>query len=259
MKLFYSYIKSLLSTGLLVSMLFFGACNNEDANDCVQAAGSIKSEERAVDVFSRILVNEGISLVVKQGDEYKLEVSSGANLLNDIDVEVVDNQLILTNNNVCNFFRDYDLTTIYVTTPTISEIRSATQREIRSDGVLEVEKLAVYSENYNNNEYLTSADIHLELKVASLQMVFNGISNMYVTGTAENLNINFASGNSRFEGRDFPVENATIYHRSSNDIVVNASVSLKGNIYSTGDVISVGNPESVDITEHYKGKLINED
>ncbi|WP_342155892.1 head GIN domain-containing protein [Joostella sp. CR20] len=243
----------------MLTIVLFCACNSEDANNCIQSAGSIIKEERVVDAFTRVLVNEGISLVVKQGEEFKVEVESGENLLNDIEATVEGNQLVLTNNNVCNLFRDYELTTIYVTAPNFTEIRSATQREVRSEGVITGDKLIVYSENYQNNEYLTSATISLNVDVNTFQIVFNGISNIFMEGKATNLSINFASGNSRFEGRDFPVENATIYHRSSNDIIVNASTTLKGDIYSTGDVISVGSPENIAINEHYKGKLIIEE
>ncbi|QLE01772.1 DUF2807 domain-containing protein [Galbibacter sp. BG1] len=247
----------------ILSVLLLGtaltSCDSENANDCIQSSGKIIKEERAVTPFSRILVNEEISLVLKQDSVYKVEVESGENLLNDIDVEVVENQLVLTNHNICNFFREYNNTTVYVSTPTISEIRSATQRDIISDGVLESEKLVVYSENYQNNEYLTSADFYLEVNVKSFQMVFNGISNMNISGEATNLNINMASGNGRFEGRGLSVENANIYHRGSNDIIVKASKTLSGDIYSTGDLISIGRPETVEVTEHYKGKLIIEE
>jgi len=243
----------------IIFLLIFTSCDSKDANDCIQASGTVVKEERPVTPFSKILVNEGVSMIIKQGDVYKVEIESGENLLNDIKVEVVDNQLILTDTNVCNYVREYDNTNIYVTAPTISEIRSATQREIYSDGVIEGERLVVYSENYQNNEYLTSANIYLDVNVTSFQIIFNGISNIFIDGTATNLNVNMASGNGRFEGRNFSVENATIYHRSSNDVIVKASKSLKGDIYSTGDVISVGTPESVQVNEHYKGKLIYED
>ncbi|WP_335964603.1 head GIN domain-containing protein [Galbibacter sp. PAP.153] len=247
-----------LITGLLLATVFLG-CNSEDANDCFQTAGTIVQEERPATDFSRILVNEGITMVIKQAPEYKVVVESGENLMNDIHTEVKDGQLILTNNNICNYVRKYEFTTIFVAAPDIAEIRSATQREIRSEGTITTDKLTVYSENYQNNEYLTSAAIYLNVDVNQFQIVFNGISNIYMTGKAKSLNINMASGNGRFEGRNFPVENATVYHRSSNDVIVKASTLLKGDIYSTGDIISVGIPQTVEIVEHYKGKLIYEE
>ncbi|MCX2679479.1 DUF2807 domain-containing protein [Galbibacter sp. EGI 63066] len=243
-----------------ITVLFFlSACNSESANDCFQSAGKMVKEERSVQPFTKILVNEGISMVIKQGETYKVEVESGKNLLNDITAEVIDGQLILTNENVCNYVRDYELTTFYVTAPEIEEIRSATQREIRSDGVLNLESLMVYSENWSENEYLTSGDLYLNLNVNSFRMVFNGLSNIHLTGSASSLNINMASGNGRFEGENFMVENAQVYHRGSNDLILNVQNSLKGNIYSTGDIVLVSRPETVEVEEHYQGRLVYRD
>lgn len=39
-------------------------------------------------------------------------------------------------------------------------------------------------------------------------------------------------------------------------MLVNPQVSISGNIYSLGDVISFNNPATIDVTEHYQGRLI---
>src|SRR5699024_4386370 len=138
-----------------------------------------------------------------------------------IQVQVVEGQLELINENDCNFFRDYNLTTIYVYCPDIDQIRSSTQGEIRTQGTFRVDRLRVYSENFRNNEYLTSGEFYLNVITDDFQLVFNGISNMYIQGSAKQMTINMASGNGRFEGGEFMVEKANIYHRSSNDVIVN--------------------------------------
>lgn len=62
--------------------------------------------------FSKIIVNKRIGLVIIQGDDYKVEVKTGENLINDIEVSVVDNKLILEDNTTCNWVRDYGETTV---------------------------------------------------------------------------------------------------------------------------------------------------
>ncbi len=57
-------------------------------------------------------------------------------MLNDVDAIVVDGKLILTDNNSCNYVRNYGVTKIYITSPNITEIRSSTQYDVSSDGVL---------------------------------------------------------------------------------------------------------------------------
>lgn len=239
---------------LLVSI----GCDSENANDCIQSAGTIIEQQVEVASFDRILVERNLHLVFMQEQQQKVIIKTGANLLPDIKLQVVDGQLQLRNENECNFFRDYGLTTIYVSSPDIVEIRSATQGDVRSSGRITVDKLRVYSENYRNNEYLTSGEFYLDLQVNEFQLVFNGVSNMHVQGQAKQLNITMASGNGRFEGRDFEVENAQIYHRSSNDVIVNVTGHLKADLYGTGDLIAVRPPATQQVKEHYKGNYIIE-
>lgn len=252
---FVSRVKILMILSICV---FTYSCDNEDTNDCLQSAGNTIEQIVPVTPFSRILVEQGVNMVLRQDSVFNVTVQTGENLMADIQVEVKDGQLQLRNENSCNFFREYGLTTVYVTSPDISEIRSATQGEIRSDGLITVDKLTVYSENYRHNDYLTSGEIYLDVSANDFQLVFNGISNIYITGKAKQMTINMASGNGRFEGRNFAVENASIYHRSSNDLIVNVADLLKADLYGTGNLISVKQPATTEVTEHYKGEFIIE-
>lgn len=240
---------------LLLLLLLMG-CDSKDANDCIQSAGNTIKQEVPVTAFNRILVEQGLNMVLIQDSLPKVVVQTGENLIPDIKVQVVEGQLQLRNENDCNFFREYGLTTIYVSSPNISEIRSSTQGEIRSEGTFTVDKLKVYSENFRNNEYLTSGEFYLDVDTKEFQLIFNGVSNMFIQGRTEQLNITMASGNGRFEGKDFTVENANIYHRSSNDVIVNVVGLLKADLYGTGDLIAVKRPATEEVTEHYKGKYI---
>ena len=89
-----------------------------------------------MDAFDKILVNRDIELVVKQGQDYKVEIQTGHNLLNNIEIDVIDSQLQLSDTNSCNYVRDFGLTKMIVTTPFLKEIRSSTQYSTSSDGVL---------------------------------------------------------------------------------------------------------------------------
>lgn len=231
------------------------SCDNEEINDCFQAAGAKVTKEVGVDFFSKIIVNEEIILILKQGDKQSVFVETGKNLLNDISLSVVDEQLILKNNNTCNFFREYELTKVYVTTPNLSEIRCSTNRYIESEGVLRFPNLTIFSENWKS-DYLNSGDISLNIDSEKITIVANGISVFKIKGKSKELNIFFAANDCRFEGENFIVDDIQISHKSSNDIIVFPVKSLKGDIYSVGDIIAKNRPEITDIKEHYRGKLI---
>lgn len=242
---------------IFVLTLIF-ACDSENAGDCFQKKGTIIQQEVNVELFDKIFVNRDIELIIKDGTVQKVIIETGKNLINDIEATVLDGKLTLTDNNSCNFVRDYGITKVYITAPNITEIRSSTQYDISSDGVLTYPSLSVLSEDFNVPESFTSGNFNLEINNNSFSVVFNNLSNCFISGQTNNLNITFASGTSRFEGRDLVAQNVQLSNRSSNDMIVNPQQSIKGLISGTGDVISVNTPPIIAVEKVYKGRLIFE-
>ena len=89
-----------------------------------------------------------------------------------------------------------------------------------------------------------------------LNIISNNVSNFILTGTTNNLFINFASGQGKFEGENLIAQNIGIFHRGTNKMIVNPIQQITGEIRSSGNVISVNRPPLVDVDEFYTGKLI---
>ena len=240
---------------ILWSVLLF-ACNSEDANDCLQTSGAIIQQEFEISDFNKILINKDVELIVTQGLEQKVIIETGENLLNDIDVTVVDNILTITDNNDCNWIRDYGITKAYVTVTEITEIRSASQYKVSSIGTIQSNNLTLITENYWNPEYYNLADFHLDLDCNVLRVITNGLSVFYLTGTANNLEVSFYAGLGKFEGENLVANNIDIYHRGTNDMIVYPVNKLTGELRSTGNLISVNQPPIVEVEQHYTGQLI---
>ena len=241
----------------IVTVLLF-TCNSEDVNDCFQTSGTIIQEVVQVSSFERILVNRDIELIIKEGQEYKVKIETGENLIDEVNVEVVGNQLILTDNNSCNFVREFGLTKVYVEAPDLKELRTSSQYEISSDGILPYETLSLFSEDFNGGSEFTVGDFRLNVASENIQISSNNISIFYLEGTVENLSVGFFSGSGRFEGRNLIAQNVNISHRSSNDMIVNPIQSLKGQLRGTGNLISVNEPPVVDVERIYTGQLFFE-
>ncbi|UMB52466.1 DUF2807 domain-containing protein [Lutibacter sp. A64] len=231
------------------------SCNSEDAGDCLQTAGDIIQKEFDVASFTRILVNKKIELIIKEGPTQKVVVETGKNLMPDIEIEIVDDQIILTNHNTCNFFRDYGITKVYITSPNITEIRNASELNVTSDGILTYPKLYLESTGVKN-EFLAIGDWYLNINNQNLTILTNGIPNFYINGTSDNLTLYFSDGDSRFEGQNYEVKHVNLFHVSSNDILVNPTESIKGSIHSVGNVICYNKPPIVEVEVLSKGKLI---
>lgn len=243
----------------ILSVLLVFACNSEDANDCFQTSGPIIQQEVTVGAFTKILVNRDIELILTEGITYQVIIETGKNLMNDVEALVVDDVLQLTDNNTCNYVRDFGITKIYVTAPNIVEIRSSTQYDISSQGVLNYNDLTLISEDFNAPGSFTVGDFRLEINSTRLRVVANNISFFYISGQVENLNVGFFAGASRFEGRNLIAQNVSVFHRSSNDMVVNPQQSISGELRSTGNVIAVNQPPIVTVEQFYTGQLIFED
>ena len=242
---------------LVLTTVFLLGCNSENAPDCFQSTGDIIQKEIGVALFSKIIVYKNVELFVKQGLTQKVVLETGENLANDIEVFVENGKLILRDNNDCNLTRDYGVTKVYVTTPDLTEIRNSSNLDVHSVGILNFPELRLLSEDYGG-DYYNVGNFNLELNCTNLALVINNLSTSTISGTTENLNINHASGNGRFEGRYLVAQNVSIYHRGTNDIIVNPQLSLIANLVSTGDVISVNTPPTTTISELFDGRVIFE-
>ena len=239
-----------------IFLIIFYACDTEDASNCFQTEGELITQEFVVTEFQKILVNRDVELIISQGDNYRVIVETGANLLNDIEVSVVGNELQLTNNNDCNYFRDYGVTKIYVTTPSLTEIRSSTQFDISSEGILNFENLILISEDFNVPDSFTVGDFKLNVNSSTLRVISNNLSSFYIEGITDALFVGFYSGTGRFEGQNLIANHVSVFHRGSNDMIVHPIETLSGELRGTGDLISVKQPTSVNVEQYYTGQLI---
>ena len=175
----------------ILSLLFIVACNSEDTSDCFQTEGNIVQQEVIVDAFERIVVNRDIELIVKEGLEIEVIIETGKNLLNDVKAIVVDNELQLTDHNLCNYVRDYGITKVYMTAPNIKEIRNSSQYQVSSDGIVTFQELKLISEDFNAPRSFTVGDFRMQINNDRLSIVSNNISSFYISGTVTNLSIGF--------------------------------------------------------------------
>jgi hypothetical protein len=240
----------------ILVLLLLQSCIKVSIDDCLQSSGNTVTREVELEMFTKILVHEGIALTIAQADTQKVEVTTGSNLVDDVSFKVVDSQLIIEDPNNCDWTRNYAAVKVKIYTPNLTEIRSSTQYDINSEGQLAFPTLQLLSEDYYDNSLNNSGDFKLNLTCNSLRTVTNGFSNFIVSGQVQMLNIFVASGSSRFEGGNLIANEIVLYHRGSNDLILYPIDKISGNLYSTGNVILKNKPPIIDVTGHYKGKLI---
>ncbi|MGB5821553.1 MAG: head GIN domain-containing protein [Saonia sp.] len=245
---------------LICTIMVLSACNGDNVPDCFQNAGDTIREEVMVPDFTRITVFENVQLILRQGTEQSVEIETGEFLLDEVSAVVQGDRLVLRDENDCNFVRDFGLTTIFVTSPNIIEIRSSTGFPIKSDGILAYPSMSLFSESFTEPEAeTTDGEFDLELDAENISISTNGIAFFKLSGTVETFTVNIAAGDSRVEAENLIVQNVSLNHRGSNDIRINPQQLLRGVIRGTGDVVSFNRPPIVEIEELFNGRLIFRD
>lgn len=236
------------------------SCDSENGWDCVQAAGSKVSKEYLVSDFTKIRIEDDVTLYLKQGDSTKIILETGENLLSDISVNVEGETLVVKDHNNCNLVRDYGITKVFVTTPNITEIRNSSAYDVIGEGVLQFPRLTLVSNSSVGPETIRKGgDFYLNIICNEFRVNANGQSVFYITGNSEKANLSFADEMPRFEGKDFLINELTVFQRSANKMIVNPQQSIIGKIVATGDIISYNRPPLVDVKELFTGRLLFED
>lgn len=237
---------------IFVIATFFYNC--EKPGDCIKSTGEMVTREIEVTPFETVFVYTGIGLVIKQGPEYKLEVKSGENLIDDIEVKVENNTLTVKDKTTCNWVRDYGQTIVYVTAPNLTDIHSKTEQEIRSDGVLIYPIIRLYAMDLTDGA--GTGDFIFNIDNGQFVIANNNVSRFYISGNTQEALLNFYDGNGRLEAQNLSIDVAKVFHRGSNDMIIKPIQSVEGDLYSTGNLILLNTPPSVNLTEHYQGRVI---
>lgn len=242
---------------IVVFSLFLMLSGCSVSGDCIKNSGAVTTKQMEVAPFDKIFVYPGIGLEITQGDEYMVSVKSGSNFIDDIEVKVSGDSLILKDNSGCNLVRNYGQTIVYVTIPNqieIFEIYSNTEKTIRSNGVLTFTILRLFA--MDNFGGVGTGDFVMDVNNHQLVIASNNVSSFFIQGQAQELRLNFYDGLGRFEGENFLAKSIIVFQRGSNDMKVHPVESITGDIYGTGDIISKTHPATVEVIEHYKGRLL---
>ena len=252
-----SAFKNFLGRILLLVVLASGlACETEEAPDCLRSAGSLVRKEFKTEPFEELIVYDKIQLFIRQGSKHRVVIETGEHLIKEVSAEVSNNRLRIKNGNTCNLFREYELTKVYVTVPNLSWLQNAGDRTIESIGVLNFPDIWLRSFNQEKvDEIYTNGDFKLELASDRIRITGDDFSNFFLSGSTGYLDAYFASGDGRLEAAGLIAGTVEIQHRGTNKLIVNPQQVLKGEIRSTGDVISVNRPAQIRVETFYTGRL----
>lgn len=233
------------------------------SEDCFKGNGNQITRTFPLDSFSTIKVYDGVGLVVKEGPNYEVKITTSDHIIDDLDIQRNGKMLIVQDNSTCNIARDYGQTTVFVTIPdgTILpliqelELHCKTEQKIQSEGVLHSPIIRLFSIG-DDGDGAGTGDFHLAIDNGQFVVESNNVSNFYINGHCNEMLLNFYFGNGRFYGENLQVENIKVFHRGSNDMMVYPVQKIEGTIFATGNVVLENVPPIIDVEEVFRGRVI---
>lgn len=232
------------------------------SEDCFKGNGSPITQTFPLENFTKIKVYDGVGLVVKEGPNYEVKITTSDNIIDNLDVKLEGDMLVVKDNSSCNIARDYGLTKVYVTVPDGTnfpliqelELHSKTEQKIQSEGILHSTIVRLFSIDLSDGA--GTGDFYINVENSQLVVESNNVSNFYIYGHCDEMLLNFYFGNGRFYGTDLHAESIRIYQRGSNDMIVYPVQKIEGGIFATGNVVLKNVPPIVNVEEVFRGRLI---
>lgn len=238
---------------LIISVLIF-ACNGEDGPDCFKKQGKQITKQIELEHFSKINISEGIELIVSESNEQKVTLTAGENLINDIDFHVNEGELFIRDENGCGMLRNISVAKIHVAVPLLEKIYSSSQFSVRSEGILHFPQITLESGILVEDSPATVFDIEINNEAITVN---DNVSSVFkLKGNTHILNVNFWGANGRLEAENLFAQEISVFHRSTNDIIVHPIEKVSGTLYSTGNLVLKNVPPVIEVEQLYTGTIV---
>ena len=249
--------KNMKKIAPLLLLIFLLGCEREEVSTCFQAPGTVVQKEISLSAFEEIIVYGRIRLIIEQGEEQKVVVKAGRNLIDKVSAEVENNRLVLRDGYVCDLLGDFNQTTVHIIVPNVTWLQNAGNNSIESIGELHFPEIWLRSLNQEKEtDVYTNGDFRLHLISDYVRITSDNYSNFFLSGQTGTFKVYIADGDSRVEAAPLIARTVDIQHRGTNKLIVNPQETIKGEIRSTGDVISINRPPLVKVETFYSGKMV---
>lgn len=210
------------------------SCKKENRKDCIKSTGEIIIQERVTAHFDSILVHNNIILFLKHDTVRSIKIEAGQNLIPLIETKIENNQLIISNNNRCNFMRSYEPTiNVTVSVPDLKHLQHTGSGDVKSINTLKVNRIRVVNSGVG--------DINLDLDAGNVFTQIYGSGGINLSGKAAVCEI-YSTGNCFMHCENLFTGYTYIYSNTTGNIHVHAQKELGVTILGSGNVYYTGNP-----------------
>ena len=234
----------------VIALFVLSGCEKDSFCNCLQSTGSETSETRMLPDFTSVEMNQNVDVIVRKGPLNMATVTAGKKLLDGISTKVENGKLYISNQNKCNWLRDYkNKFTVEV------QYRELYFLTTRGSGNFNCADTLTSSE-FQVDSWNGSGTINLLLNCNEVRLkLHTGPADINAAGTADVLYL-YTAGNGFLRTAALVSDYAYVTTKSTGDTEVHPVKELEAIIEYQGDVYYKGNPQviSTDITG--SGQLI---
>ena len=190
----------------------------------------IVTEERNVTDFNGIEASGAFDIVLNEGTENTVKVEADENIIKHIITEVKGNTLkLFTDTNINNPKK----LNIIITYKNLVSIESSGACKIKGNSEIKTEHFSINMSG--------ATDLNLKLSLVALNTVLSGAGSIYISGNADNQNIEL-SGASSFDAPNFITNITTIELSGVGSAKINATKEINGELSGVGSIHYKGEP-----------------
>ncbi len=203
---------------IIFTTILLTSCNTDD-NRCFKTNGEIKTIEIPINYYNSIKIESDLEVILETSTTSSITITAGENLIPYIDYEIINHELIIKDNNGCDFLRKRIKPKIHLKTPIIEEITIEQACDLFTIDTLKFNNLSVQN-------WAGIFKCNMNLQGDSLFFRCHASTGDYrLTGDCYYANI-YNIGNGYFRGRSFHCEYMHIVHSSLGTCDINASKQI---------------------------------
>lgn len=243
--------RSLLLPALLLMAL--PACQREQLDDCFTPVGPHRAEERTVEAFSAIVLNDRVDLVLEPRAPGRIAVEGGGNLLAQVVTTVHGGALTVRDDNTCNWVRSFKpRITVRAPLQGLVHLRMNGTGRVTCADTLRADHFLVEQRGGQGD-----CDLLLRAERADVAL-HSGAGAAVVRGRVGLLNL-YSGIMAPIDAAGAEARRVGVNNSGVADIRCRALEALEAQVYSVGDVYYSGDPAIVVSSISGSGRLIRAD
>ena len=217
-----------------IVLVFLALVTSVTLNAQIRGNGEVTKQSHSVDNFDGIKVDGATTVVLTQGDDFKVIVETDSNIQQYVLAKVKNG--ILDFSFSTNKIKKYKILKFYVTAPKISLIKVSGASDVNSSNELTGDKLKIIVSGASN--------INLNVNYSSITTKTSGASDVTLIGSTISSVVE-SSGASDFHGKNLLTTSSVIKASGASRCFVNATSNLSYEVSGASDVRYVSKPETI--------------